>query len=909
MSKTKWYTKPTYLLFALALVLSLSAAALIPQVAQAQAWPSSWITIDLDPNEDGAADNLRDVQTASYNFDDDYLYLRLCLYGTPDFAGPSRYKWFFDLGVGDNLHFTGNNIFGAEYLLFVEDTDNNGTGEVYLLHDTNGDGEFSEYELPFHYETNPGPITDPSIAGYRFDGNCVDLYVNLSELGKANPSCINLTWATDQENPNLEQAPTTDSADSYNMPIHIAPIIDVIKTDSPDPVEAGNNITYTVTIINSGNMDLLNGTGNEFEDPIPADTSYAPGTIAIDGVPNDDDITDGVGYDSGNIIWNGVVSAGGSVSIVFQVTVDSPLPNGTQISNQGMVYWDSDGDGTNDASEPSDDPLTTGVDDDPTITTVHSAPVLMITKDDYPDPVTPGETLTYTIIYENTGNEVATNVVITETYDANVTFVSATPAPDSGNNIWIFSSLSPADGQQTITIDVTVNLPLDDGTILNNYVNITCDEGVSEDDTEETTVNSTAVVIFGKADHPDPVPAGGALTYTLTYQNTGTANATDVMINDTLPDEVTYDSADPLPTSVTDGTLTWDIGEIAPDGPHTITINVTVKSPIANGTVITNNATITCSLGSCSEAEQTTIVSAPILNIEKTDSPDPVEAGGTLTYVITVTNTGNANATSVTIIDDYDQTNLTIINAGGGVDNGDTITWIVAELAAGAPPVSYTVTATVASPLENGIFLFNPVSVSCEQGVTASTTAITTVHSAPKLTVAKSDSPDPVEAGGQLTYTITYENIGNAVTFALAITDCLPDEVTYISADPPPTSLVDNTLTWEIGELSPEDGQQTITITVRVDSLLADGTILENCVNIWCCRDVGPIITEDTTVRSAPVPVGGGVFAVDKMAILALAGDDMHPANKLAIVAPWIALGIVIAVGAAIAIRQHRAQG
>jgi hypothetical protein len=44
------------------------------------------------------------------------------------------------------------------------------------------------------------------------------------------------------------------------------------------------------------------------------------------------------------------------------------------------------------------------------------------------------------------------------------------------------------------------------------------------------------------------------------------------------------------------------------------------------------------------------------------------------------------------------------------------------------------------------------------------------------------------------------------------------------------------------------------------------------------------------------------------MAILALAGDDMHPANNLAILAPWIALGIVIAVGAAIVIRHHRPQ-
>ena len=66
--------------------------------------------------------------------------------------------------------------------------------------------------------------------------------------------------------------------------------------------------------------------------------------------------------------------------------------------------------------------------------------------------------------------------------------------------------------------------------------------------------------------------------------------------------------------------------------------------------------------------------------------------------------------------------------------------------------------------------------------------------------------------------------------------------------------------------------------------------------------------TEILTVASTPVPVGGEVYAVDKMALLALAGDDMHPANKLAMLAPWIALGIVIVVGAAMVIRHHRAQ-
>ena len=226
-------------------------------------------------------------------------------------------------------------------VLFVEDDNpDDGTGEVYLL-DAHGNDQYSEYE-PKIYQTTPGPSTDSNIAGYRFDGNCVDLYVRLSELkvdgvGRSNPSGIGLTWATDQENNNLEQGPKTDTTDTADIPIDLDPIIDVSKSDSPDPVDAGQNLTYTVTVTNSGNMAVLDGVGNEFEDSIPGNTNYAPGTITVDGSPNDDDTSDGIGYDLGNnqIIWNGNVPHRGSVTIVYQVSVQPCLANGTQISNQG----------------------------------------------------------------------------------------------------------------------------------------------------------------------------------------------------------------------------------------------------------------------------------------------------------------------------------------------------------------------------------------------------------------------------------------------------------------------------------------------------------------------------------------------------------------------------------------------
>ena len=114
-------------------------------------------------------------------------------------------------------------------------------------------------------------------------------------------------------------------------------------------------------------------------------------------------------------------------------------------------------------------------------------PVLKINKTDNPDPVSPGGTLNYTIRVNNTGNATATNVTVMETYDGNVTFVSAEPVPAPGNDTWEFTSLNISE-TRWINISVTVNASVPNGTVLHNIVNVTCDAGVSDSDTENTTV-------------------------------------------------------------------------------------------------------------------------------------------------------------------------------------------------------------------------------------------------------------------------------------------------------------------------------------------------------------------------------------------------------------------------------------
>ena len=58
------------------------------------------------------------------------------------------------------------------------------------------------------------------------------------------------------------------------------------------------------------------------------------------------------------VAWDGIIPSFGAVNVSFQVTVDPFTPDNTVITNQADHDYDSGGTNTNDASQPTDDPVT-----------------------------------------------------------------------------------------------------------------------------------------------------------------------------------------------------------------------------------------------------------------------------------------------------------------------------------------------------------------------------------------------------------------------------------------------------------------------------------------------------------------------------------------------------------------------
>ncbi|MDJ0911283.1 MAG: outer membrane beta-barrel protein [Woeseiaceae bacterium] len=254
------------------------------------------------------------------------------------------------------------------------------------------------------------------------------------------------------------------------------------------------------------------------------------------------------------------------------------------------------------------------------------------------------------------------------------------------------------------------------------------------------------------------------------------------------------------------------------------------------------------------------------LAVTKSDSPDPVVEGQSLTYTIVVTNNGPGDANNVTLTDPLDQL-VTFVSAtptqGTCAENMGTVTCSLVSIANGA---TATVTIVVTAPTPAGQQqISNTASVSGSEpdpvtGNDSATELTTVVPAGPAtadLSVTKSDSPDPVLSDGStLTYTIAVTNNGPDDATGVTMSDTLPGGVAFQSVstntgqcDAQPDG--NGVLNCTIGNLA-VNNTATVTLVVAPDEVAEPSTITNTAVVSG--TEVDPTAanntaTEDTTVN------------------------------------------------------------
>jgi hypothetical protein len=247
-----------------------------------------------------------------------------------------------------------------------------------------------------------------------------------------------------------------------------------------------------------------------------------------------------------------------------------------------------------------------GVKSQHTVTVLNCSIYIMQT--DSSDPIISNSLLSYQITFNNNGSCNLSNVIVTDIFDSNVTFVSAEPAPDPGtNNKWTIASMAPGESN-TININVQTAVALMENTQLVNKINVQSDQTSSQEITETTNIKGTPQLVAQNSASSNPVFAGEQFTYTVQYENNGTGTAENVIIISNFDDNASPIVSNPTPST---GNNTWQIGDLQPGFSGSIDITVSVNEFLIEPTDLMNEITIISTNTDAQVIETTTRVIIP----------------------------------------------------------------------------------------------------------------------------------------------------------------------------------------------------------------------------------------------------------------------------------------------------------
>ena len=261
-------------------------------------------------------------------------------------------------------------------------------------------------------------------------------------------------------------------------------------------------------------------------------------------------------------------------------------------------------------------------------------PVLSITKR-CPNKGIVGDTLTFTVTALNTGTGEARGVQITDTVPAGMHHSSG--QPEIARPIGILEAGA--------SVSETFAFVADELGTFTNTAKVVADNDLLDQAACDTVIEQPRIAIQ-KSGPPNRF-LGTTATYTIEVSNPGSASATGVVVNDTLPAGIRYEGSTPEGTyNPTTKGITWNLGSVDPGESRTLLVTGRAVSEGRHCNVVT----VRTERGLRENAEACTVVKGlTALLLEVADSPDPVEIGTTTTYTIEITNQGTAAATQLKV--------------------------------------------------------------------------------------------------------------------------------------------------------------------------------------------------------------------------------------------------------------------
>lgn len=367
------------------------------------------------------------------------------------------------------------------------------------------------------------------------------------------------------------------------------PGLDVNKS-CPAAAAIGDEITYTIDILNTGNETL------DITSVVDTVNGHA-GVNITSSFPN-------------------TVAAGATVSATYSYTVlasdPDPLPNSVAVAAVGLQ---SGATVTGNASCETD---------------VTHVPDIDVTKS-CPAAVAAGADIAYTITVENTGDEPLTGVTVNDSLLGNIT------------GDFDVDLANPFPVGALATAEVTYQPKAGDPDPITNTVTATGTGADSTDRATDTASCRTDITHVAGIAVSKTCPAfageGDTITYSITVSNTGNEDLEDVTVMDSVLGDLSASFGDSLAVGASE---TQDFDYTVPAGGDDPLINLVTASGTGVDSQTTVTATDTC----------TTNILHPAISIVKTVSDEVVDVGSTVTYTYLVTNTGDTTLFDIVVTDD-----------------------------------------------------------------------------------------------------------------------------------------------------------------------------------------------------------------------------------------------------------------
>lgn len=591
------------------------------------------------------------------------------------------------------------------------------------------------------------------------------------------------------------------STDTTNI---LAAQVDLVvtKDDGATQVTQGGVLIYTIKVTNNGPSQIANltvtdttykkyGLGGQAQDNAALtliSTKVNRGTLANTFK------TDGNAYS-----WTGLNLASGetaTLTITAENTLktgDTPLGNKVTINPVGVTD-------TNPANN-------TAVDKDDIIAKVYDIE-LIVDKTHSPATGVPGETLTYTIVVQNTAKNDTAHATLLDEVPATLTNVTwtctvttaGTPASTScgaasgTGNLLDTTATITKNGKVTYTVMGTI-----DPSVTGSITNTASTKGAA-DEKEGTTSNNSSTDVaplslkadlsINKTDDQTQAAPGSPITYDLTVTNNGPSNVTSVKVTDTVPASITSPTFTASVGSYNSSTGDWTGLNLAKGQSIKLTLTGTLSASATGN--LTNAATVAAPSGvtdpittNNSSTDTDTIVPLADLSITKSDDQTSAVPGTPIGYVLTVKNKGPSTVTSVTVNDAIPATILNpTFTPSTGSYASPTGQWTGLNLAAGNSItliLQGTVAPSATETLTNTATVAPPTGVTDPLNTDNSSTDTDTLAPTADVSITKTDGQSAVNPGESITYTVRVSNNGPSTANNVTVTDNVPTDITNVS--------------------------------------------------------------------------------------------------------------------------------